>query len=364
MIKGTRSMTDQQADANAVGGITNEVAASIGGSVIQGRDIFGGVHLYPVRPKLGPPRQLPPDISNFVGRDVDMDELNLALTRSEQYPAAVVITAIAGTAGVGKTALAVHWGHMVRKKFPDGQLYVNLRGYGPGQSMTPRQALDNFLRALSVPVSQLPTDLDAQSSLYRSLLDGRRMLILLDNANAAAQVRPLLPGTSGCLVIVTSRSRLSGLAVREGAQRLTLELLSETDSLELLRRVIGSDRVNKESQAAAELARRCAYLPLALRIAADRAVIHTNVNLMHLVDELLTERDRLDLLVTDEKTTEVRAVFSWSYHALPSNAARVFRLIGMQAGKEISLNAVVALVDVPPSDARQILNELTGVHLV
>ncbi|MGH3887083.1 MAG: AAA family ATPase [Pseudonocardiaceae bacterium] len=205
------------------------------------------------------PRQLPVDVAHFTGRVAELATLDALLDQDDATrPAAMVIAVIAGTAGVGKTALVVRWAHRVRDRFPDGQLFVNLRGYDPGAPMAPEQALEEFLRALDVPAERIPAGLGARAALYRSLLDGRRLLIVLDNANAAEQVRPLLPGSSTCWVLVTSRSRLSGLIARDGASRVTVDLLPPAEAIALLRDVIGTARVAAEPEATVELASRCA----------------------------------------------------------------------------------------------------------
>ncbi|MGH3718036.1 MAG: ATP-binding protein [Pseudonocardiaceae bacterium] len=314
------------------------------------------------------PRQLPMDVMHFTGRDAELATLDAFLAQDDaDRPAALVIQAIAGTAGVGKTALVVHWAHRVRDRFPDGQLFVNLRGYDPGQPMAPEQALEEFLRALDVPAERIPAGLRARAALYRSLLDGRRVLIVLDNANTAEQVRPLLPGSATCRVVVTSRSRLSGLIARDGASRVTLDLLPPAEAIALLRDVIGDGRVAAEPESAAELAGRCAYLPLALRIAAERAVTHRHITLAELAGELAVAHERLDLLATadeEDEATAVRAVFSWSYRALPPEAARAFRLLGLHAGSDISAPAAAALTDTTPTQARRLLETLVGTHLI
>ncbi|MCA1708369.1 MAG: tetratricopeptide repeat protein, partial [Actinobacteria bacterium] len=279
----------------------------------------------------------------------------------------MVISAIAGTAGVGKTALVVHWAHRVREHFPDGQLFVNLRGYDPGPPMSSEQALEEFLRALGVPAERIPAGVEERAALYRSLLDGRRILIVLDNANSTEQVRPLLPGSPTCCAVVTSRSRLAGLVIRDGATRVTLDLMYATEANALLRDIIGETRVAAEPEATAELASRCAYLPLALRIAADRAVTHPRTPLTDLVSELTGEHDRWDLLSTydeEDESSAVGVVFSWSYRALPSGAARAFRLLGLHAGPAISAPAAAALTDSSTAAARRLLDILVGTHLI
>ncbi|TDD38161.1 tetratricopeptide repeat protein [Actinomadura sp. KC06] len=309
------------------------------------------------------PRQLPAATPVFVGREADLAALD-ALPGRDGACEAVVISAIAGGAGVGKTTLAVHWAQRVRERFPDGQLFVNLRGYDPGDPLSPLEALDGFLRALDVPTTKIPLDLQSRAALFRSMLAGRRILVVLDNAGSADQVRPLLPGVPGCLALITSRSRLSGLTTREGAHRLPLDVLPVDQAVHLLRRTIGAPRVDAEPDEAQELAQRCAYLPLALRIAADRAAGHPHLKLADLIEELADESARLDMLATDDETTAIRAVFSWSYRRLPDDAARAFRLLGLHAGPDIALNAAAALLGLSVSRTRTVLDTLTGQHLL
>jgi tetratricopeptide (TPR) repeat protein len=313
-------------------------------------------------------RQLPMDVAHFTGRDAELATLDALLAQDEgSRSAAMAMVVIAGTAGVGKTALVVRWAHRVRDRFPEGQLFVNLRGYDPGSPMAPEQALEEFLRALNVPAERIPAGLGARAALYRSLLDGRRVLLVLDNAHTAEQVRPLLPGSSTCRVVVTSRSRLSGLIAHDGAIRVTVDLLPPAEATALLRDVIGTARVAAEPDAAVELASRCAYLPLALRIAAERTATHPHATLAGLAGELAVVHDRLDLLTTaeeEDEATAVRAVFSWSYHALPLEAVRAFRLLGLHAGADISVPAAAALTDTTPARARRLLETLVGTHLI
>ncbi len=275
-----------------------------------------------------------------------------------------MISAVDGTAGIGKTTLAVHWAHRVKHRFPDGALHVNLRGYGPGDPATPGEVLDGFLRALGIPAEAMPVGVEAQSGLYRSLLDGRRVLIVLDNANSADQVRPLLPGTSGCVVVVTSRDSLTGLVITESATRLTLDLLSEHEALELVTDIVGRPRVTAELGAVTELIRLCARLPLALRIAAGRVAAgpHTVVDV---AADLADEQYRLDALSWggDERGA-VRAVFDWSYQRLTAEEARLFRRLGMHPGPDFGVHATAALADLAVPVARRLLERLDTVHLI
>jgi tetratricopeptide (TPR) repeat protein len=309
------------------------------------------------------PAQLPHDVMGFTGRELELAALQSLL--AGQGTAAVVILAIDGTAGVGKTALAVHFAHRVAAEFPDGQLFVNLRGFDPDQPpLAPGDVLAGFVRALGADSSQAPSDLDERAALYRSLLSGRRVLIVLDNAASAGQVRPLLPGMVGCLAIVTSRNTLSGLSARDGARRLTLDLLPPGDAVSLISRIAGTERTAAHPAAVWRLAQLCGRLPLALRITADRAASHRHLSMTDLVDELALEHDRLDALAADEKTTRVRAVFSWSYQALEPGPARAFRLLSLHPGPEISTPAAAALLDAPIPATRQLLVILTAGHLL
>jgi tetratricopeptide (TPR) repeat protein len=337
-----------------------------GQNVVQARDIHGGLHVHQHGDDPPPhPRQLPAAPVHFTNRARELAELD-RLVHSEEAPqsVAVGISAVAGTAGVGKTALALHWAHRARSDFPDGDLYVNLRGYESAAPLTAQQALDGFLRALGVAPQRIPTELEALAGLYRSLLDRRRMLIVLDNARTAEQVRPLLPGSPSCHVLVTSRSRLSSLAAREGAHRMTLDMLTPTDAVTLLRQVLGDDRVDREPDAARELTRHCGYLPLALRIAAERAAAGEHLTLADLNDELDAERGRLDALSADEEDTTVRTVFSWSYRALGQEEARLFRLLGLHPGHDIATHAAAALAGIPLAKVRRGLQTLAGAHLI
>jgi tetratricopeptide (TPR) repeat protein len=311
------------------------------------------------------PRQLPGDDTRFTGRASDLAQLDAVLAeRARARAAAAEIVVVSGGAGVGKTALAVHWAHRVRhQRFPDGDLYVNLRGQAPVEA---REVLDRFLRTLGVPAEQIPPGTEELAASYRTRMQGRRVLVLLDNAVNAEQVYPLLPGAPGCLVVVTSRSRLSGLTTRYGARRVSLDPMPEDDALDLLRRVVGA-RVGEEPAAAAELARACGHLPLALRIVAERVATHPRTRLADLAGGLARESDRLDILATpdDDETTAVRRVFSWSYRALPPATARVFRLLGLHAGPDISVPAAAALAGTTTAaEVRRHLDLLADGHLL
>ena len=312
------------------------------------------------------PRQLPAVVAYFTGRAGELAALSQLLERqSATEGGAVPIAAIGGTAGVGKTALALHWAHQVAERFPDGQLYLNLRGFGPdGTSVKPEQAVRRLLDGLEVPAERIPVDLDAQAALYRSLLAGRRMLVVLDNASGAAQVRLLLPGAPGCLVLVTSRNQLAGLAAADGAHLLTLDLLTGAEAYELLGRRLGSARVTDEPDAVAELVRLCARLPLALNIAAARAATRPALPLAALAAELRDERIRLDALDAGDAAVDIRTVFSWSCQQLSEPAARIFRLLGVHPGPDITAPAAASLAGLPPARTRRALAELTRAQLI
>src|SRR5216683_562954 len=309
------------------------------------------------------PRQLPAAVPGFAGRAGELKELSALLELAGA--ATVVISAIDGTAGVGKTALAVHWAHQVAERFPDGQLYQNLRGFDPsGRPMTPAEAIRSLLDALDVPAGRIPASLDATVGLYRSLLAGKRMLVVLDNARDAGQVRPLLPGGPACLTVVTSRSQLTSLVAAEGARSLTLDVLTDAEAREFLARRLGPGRVAARPAVVNELTELCARLPLALSIAAARAAARPAVPLATLVADLRDARGRLNVLDSGDAVTDVRAVFSWSYRQLSAPAAGMFRLLGMHPGPDISGMAAASLAGVPRERARAALRELAEAHLV
>lgn len=311
------------------------------------------------------PRQLPAPVHQFIGRVAEQDELDRLADAAVCGGGTVVISAVGGTAGVGKTALAVHWAHRVADRFPDGQLYVNLRGFDPaGKVMEPTEPMRRFLDALGVPTERIPVELDAQSALYRSEVAGRRMLIVLDNARDAAQVRPLLPGAPTCLVLVTSRDPLTGLVATQGAYPLPLDLLTLGEAHELLTRRLGTDRVQAEPDAINEIIARCVRLPLALAIVAARAATHPRLPLAALADQLRQTHERWEALSTGETATNVRAVFSWSYQALTPEAARLFRLLGLHPGPDITAPAAASLTGITPDAARAVLAELTRASLL
>ncbi|HEX2133145.1 MAG TPA: tetratricopeptide repeat protein [Actinophytocola sp.] len=312
----------------------------------------------------GPVRlaQLPAAAATFVGRDAELRELSQVLS-CESEPGIPHTIAIDGPPGAGKTALALRVAHAVVDRYSDGQLYVDLRGYSPdGQPRIVDEVLEEFLTALGVQIDVIPAGLEARAKLYRSVLADRRVMVVLDNAADSSQLHHLMPGSSGCAVVVTSRRRLGGLTIR-GDRRITLGPMAEEESVTLLRKVIGSERAAAEPDAVRALANRCGHLPLALRIAAERVATHPHHSVSLLVEELATEDERLEALSTDDSVA-VKTVFSWSYRDLPADAARMFRLIGLHVGSHVSTGAAAALADQRLSKARRLLDRLAGVHLI
>lgn len=307
------------------------------------------------------PRELPPDTFGFTGRAEQLTELDRLHARSAEHPTAPAIVALSGTAGVGKTALAVHWAHRARDRFPDGQLYLNLRGYAPDRPIPPTEALAALLRSFGMTGTDIPPNQDDRARLYRTLSADQRVLILLDNALDVDQIRDLLPGAPACFVLVTSRDSLGGLSVRHGGHLIEVPPLSDREAQELLRVHLG-DRATPTATAA--LADQCARLPLALRIAAQRAAARPAFTLAELVTELADERHRLDLLDSGEQHSSARAVFFWSYRQLPDAMARLFRLLGVLPGRDIDLHGLAALAGTDLRSARHAVAGLARGHLV
>jgi tetratricopeptide (TPR) repeat protein/transcriptional regulator with XRE-family HTH domain len=312
------------------------------------------------------PRQLPAAVADFTGRAAELRRLTQVLDAAgASGPGTVVISAISGMAGVGKTALALRWAHQVAGRFPDGQLYVNMRGFDPsGTPVTAPEAIRGFLDALGVAAERVPASPEAQAGLYRSLLAGRRMLIVLDNARDEQQVRLLLPASAGTLVLVTSRSQLTGLAAADGARLLSLDVLALGEATELLATRIGPDRAAAEPGAVSEIAHLSARLPLAVAIAAARAATRPGLPLAALAGELRHASGRLDALDAGDPAASVRAVFSWSVRQLSRDAARMFRLLGIHPGPDISVPAAASLAGRDPAQGRRDLGELARAHLI
>ncbi|BCJ44896.1 SARP family transcriptional regulator [Actinoplanes ianthinogenes] len=310
------------------------------------------------------PALLPPEVRGFAGRGRELDRLDALLASARRPAPAMPIVIVSGTAGAGKTTLAVHWAHRVAGRFPDGQLYADLRGFAPaGAPITPAEAIRGFVEALGVPAQRWPSEPAAQIGLYRTLLAGKRMLILLDNARDADQVRSLLPGAPGCLVLITSRHGLTGLVAAEAAHPVPLDVLSSEEARDLLARRLGADRTAAEPEAVDTIVARCTRLPLALAVAAARAATRPGLPLAALAADLSVE-DRLDTLVTGDAGTDVRSVFHWSYQALTPAGARLFRLLGLQPTPEFSVAAAASLAGQPAPRVRPALAELVRAHLV
>lgn len=315
------------------------------------------------------PHQLPVRPGPLAGRTAALDTMTASLDRLdavETGAAAVTLWTVGGPPGIGKTTLALHWAHQVADRFPDGQLYVNLRGFGPDrQPVQVADALHGLLETLEVPPNAMPLGVDARAALYRTLLADRRVLVVLDNARDAEQVRPLLPAGPGCVTVVTSRNDLVGLASAEGANRLALGPLPPAESRDLLTRRLGPVRVDAEPDAVRDILDRCGGLPLALAVVAARMAAHQDFTASAVAAELHPAGDRLDALSTsDDPATDVRTVFSWSYQHLDAAAARVFRLLSLHPGPDVSVPAAASLTALPVREARSVLTRLTHAHLL
>ncbi|GAA1762438.1 ATP-binding protein [Luedemannella helvata] len=339
--------------------ISNSVGVQAGSGNVQ--------HIHLAEPPLPAPplpRQLPRAPAHFTGRRDELEILNELLSEPQHISGSpVLIAAVAGTAGVGKTALALHWAHSAADQFPDGQLYLNMRGYDSRAPMTESEALGQLLRALGVAPKQIPTHVEEQEALYRSLVADQRLLIVFDNVGRSDQVTGLLPGTSASLVLITSRSTLPGLTALENARRLMLDVLSSGEAVELLGRIIGTNRTEAEIAAARRLVEQCAFLPLAIKIAAERVSAGSYVSLADAATELLEHRLD-DLSDSDDERARIRAVFSWSYNALDGDIKESFRLLGLHTGSAIDVWAMAALLGQPLRIAQRRLKALQSASLL
>lgn len=307
------------------------------------------------------PRELPAGIGGFVGRAEQISTLDSMLSGSASP---VVISAIAGTAGVGKTALAVHWSHRVADRFRDGQLYLNLNGFSSSAPMQPIEALASMLRSIGVPAEKVPVEQAEAAAMFRSQMSGRQMLLLLDNARSADQIRPLLPGDPGTLVLITSRNSLSGLVAREGARRLNLDVLTPEEAHALLAEVLGIERVSAEPDATAALARVCAHLPLALRVAAANLNDRPHRTIASHVASLLAGNRLGSLSVDGDEQAAVKVAFDLSYLDMPPEIRRTFRLLGLIPGLDFTAPAVAALTGLSTEDTEAHLVKLANAHLI
>ena len=353
-----------------VEGTANEFSGTAD-AVVQAGTVHGDIHFHKAEgTPLPKPSQLPFDIAGFVDREPSLAQLNYLLEANlgegdTRQQSSAMVAAITGAPGVGKTALAVHWAHQIRDRFPDGNLYLDMRSYGSATSLSTEQALEIFLRSFNVEPDSIPIDLDERAAMYRSIIGNRRILIVLDNVASVKQIRHLLPGSNRCLLIVTSRGMLSSLVAREGVTRVTLDVLPPADAIRLLAEIVGEERIEADYEAAGRVAEMCSYLPLALRVVAERAAGRPHLSLRELAGELTDEQQRLDALASDEDDLiNVRAVFSWSYRALTSGQQKAFRLLGLHPGDELSSAAAAALVGITTSTATRQLRELADVHLL
>ncbi|MCL7376910.1 BTAD domain-containing putative transcriptional regulator [Streptomyces sp. 35G-GA-8] len=316
-------------------------------------------------PLLPSPAQLPHDLPTFIGRRAELERAFTLCTNDAGAPGTATIAAISGMAGVGKSTFAVHLAHRIAERFPDGQLYMNLRGYDPsGAVVRSEDAVRGFLDALGVPPERIPRCPDAQAGLYRSVLAGRRVLVVLDNAHDTEHVRPLLPGTPGCLTLVTSRNELSGLVAAHGAHPLALPPFGDKEARSLLAHRLGTDRVTAEPRAVDEFIRRCAGLPLALTCVAARAAAHPRFPLSTIAAELREAHGSLDAFAMPDVSVDVGTVFSWSSNALSTEAARLFRLLALHPGPDFTASAASVLAGRPVRPSRLLLTELVGAHLI
>lgn len=345
---------------------SNELGGSVSGSVFQARDVHGAVHIHsgpeaPAGSTVPRPRELVPAPLWFTDRTDALARLDEVIDEWE-VDGPPVVTVVSGTGGVGKTALLLHWLHHKHERFPDGQLYVDLRGFSSQDPVAPAVVLPRFLRSLGVTPERVPVDLDEQSVLFRSMTAGRRLAILADNAASAAQVRALLPGPGRNLVAVTSRRAVRGL-VGEGAWFIELGPLGQDGAVELLSKLIGAERVDREPEAVRTLAGLCGRLPIALCASAARLAERKRWRLDRAVGELADERRRFAALSMDEEIT-VRAVFDLSYAALADDAATLYRRLGLHPGPDFSLAAASAISDLDEDRCEQLLIDLVNSSLL
>ncbi|WP_367130400.1 tetratricopeptide repeat protein [Saccharothrix sp. HUAS TT1] len=339
--------------------VLNQVNAYQAGTILQAGKIYGGIHLEQTSTIVAPiPQQLPAVSSQFVGRAAKLAALDRAASGSS-----VLISAIGGSGGIGKTWLAIRWAHEHIDAFPDGQLFVDLRGFSPdGEPMSPSVAIKGFLAALNVDPNCIPVELHSQVALYRSIVAKRRMLIILDNAVSSAQVDPLLPGGDSCVTVVTSRRVLNAIISRHGAHHVPLDTLDDSDAHALLALRLGTDRIAEDVEAVAGLIKLCKGLPIALSVIAGRAVARPHVPLADFAIEL---RDfGLAALEDDDPTVSLPAILSWSYSELPHNQQIAFGLLGIAPGPSISLSAAANLLDMPLTLCHKVLRALEDASLL
>ncbi|GAB2997440.1 hypothetical protein GCM10023080_074290 [Streptomyces pseudoechinosporeus] len=310
------------------------------------------------------PAQLPPDLKVFTGRRAELGTLLKITNAASDSAGAPATVLISGMAGIGKTTLAVHWAHEIADRFPDGRLHVELRGFHPFRTrLEPAEALRGMLAALGVPAGHMPIGLDALAGLYRSALSSRRVLVLLDDAFDSDQVRPLLPAAPGCLTLVTSRNSLPGL-IASGGHPLRLDLPSATDARSVLALRTGHERLAADPAAADEIIARCGRLPLALAIVAARAISRPGFSLAAIATELRHSQGSLDAFAAAPGAVDARSAFACSYRCLRPESARLFRLLSLPSGPDVTVGAAAALVGLPARRVRLMLDELADAHLV
>lgn len=311
--------------------VGNELSGAVAGSSVQAGTVFGGVHFHQAGPAVVPaPRQMVAPPPHFTNREGELTELDALLAA-----AAPVLAVLSGPGGVGKTALALWWARQVQDRFPDGQLYADLAGFSGEAPLDPGEVLGSFLRALGVPPERVPLELAEQAALYRSVTDGRSLLVLLDNAFSAAQVRVLLPASSSSAVVVTSRSRLTGL-FPDGARMIEVGALPAGDAVLLLGRVAGQERIAREREPAEQLVRVCGGLPIAVCMTAARLAARPRLSLSRVAGEFMDEEGRLDAL-TVEGGLSVKRVFDASYRLLDAPAAALYRRLALHPGLDFSV---------------------------
>jgi tetratricopeptide (TPR) repeat protein len=341
------------------------VSGTVYGSVVQAGQLHGDVHIHTAHPEPKVPQQLPAAPGAFIGRDAELASLSDVLEASVQAGSPVVISAIGGTGGIGKTWLALHWAHRHLDRFPDGQLFVDLRGFDPSDKpVAPHEAVRGFLDALVTDQKEIPADLSSQLALFRSLVAQRRMLVVLDNARDGDQVAPLLPGTPTCTVLVTSRDQMASLSATHSAHMLPVDMLSEPDARALLSHHLGQERLTAEPTAVTELVAWCAGLPLALSIVASHACLEPLTPLAEFAAELRDASTRLEVLDAGTSATQIEAVLSWSYDALTAEQAAAFRLVGLAPGSDLSVHAAASLTGLSLTGVRKVLRQLVRVSLV
>jgi DNA-binding SARP family transcriptional activator/tetratricopeptide (TPR) repeat protein len=312
-----------------------------------------------------PPAQLPADLAVFVGRRRELDRFGALLSEYAKAPAASTVVTVGGMAGVGKTTLALHWAHQVAGLFPDGQLYADLRGFHPSGAVTStNEVMLWFLDALGVPSRRIPASIEAQAALYRSVLAGRRVLVVLDNARDSEHVRPLLPGAPGCLTVVTSRRQLHDLVAAHGAAAVTLDPLPPAEARDFLAHRLGSTRTAREPDAAAEIVELAGRLPLTLATVSARAAMSPASSLGEIAQQLRRGHGSLDEFAGESPRSDARSVFAWSYHALTPAGARLFRLMAVHPGPDCSFDAAASLAGRTPAQLRAPLAELLRAHLL